>query len=161
MSRNETIFTIFSLALLTVLILRFFNISNSSYDTSAKSQEILSAAGYGQSLIEEINLRKFDEQTITNQVNDVNSLTVFAQFGPDAGETSLSQYDDIDDFKGYTKIDTLAGVGVFTSRANIYYVPESDINITATPRSFLKKIVVYSKKQSASDSLKLEYIVNY
>lgn len=161
MNTNETLYTILSLTFLTFLVIRFFNISSNSFDTTSNSQAILSAVGLGQSLIEEITLRKFDERTVNNEVDSTNNLTNTQNLGPDLYEIALNDYNDIDDFNGYTKIDSLAGMGEFRSTARIYYVAESNINDSTHSPSFLKKITVVTTNQFLPGSVKLEYIVNY
>jgi hypothetical protein len=161
MSTNETLFTIFSLAFLTFLIIRFYGTASLSFDTASNSQAIISATGYAQSLVEEISLRKFDENTVSADIDTTASLTNSSTLGPDAGEYSVSQYDDIDDFKNYTRVDSSNGMGTFTSKVNVFYVSQSNLTDSTTTKSFLKKISVVTTNKFLFGSVKLEYIVNY
>ena len=161
MSTNETLFTIFSLAFLTFLIVRFYSTASLSFDTASNSQAIISATGYAQSLVEEISLRKFDEQTVSTEVDTSASLTNASSLGTDAGEYSVNQFDDIDDFKYYTRVDSSNGMGVFTTKVNVYYVSQSNLTDSTTTKSFLKKISVVTTNKFLFGSVKLEYVVNY
>ena len=49
------------------------------------------------------NSKVYDEAMADGSAADVNNMTTVASFGPDAGETKVEDYDDIDDFHEYTE----------------------------------------------------------
>ena len=161
MNTNEAIITIFALTILSVLNLQFYQSSNSSFDTTSENQAILIANGYGQSMIGEITLRHFDEVTKTSDLTSPDSLTATLYFGPDVGESSYTQYDDIDDFNEYTRSDTLHGMGEFQLLVDVSYVSDSDISTSTYSMTFLKRITVNVTNEFMRNRLKLEYVVTY
>ncbi|UCH64586.1 MAG: hypothetical protein JSW63_08120, partial [Ignavibacterium sp.] len=58
---------------------------------------VIAASSVAQSMIEEIQQKAFDENTVSKSVlNDAN-LTDLSYLGPDKGEFNNTQFDDIDD----------------------------------------------------------------
>lgn len=161
MSTNETLFTILSLIFFSMLNVTFYNSSNNTYDTASDNQAIINGVSFGQSLIEDITLRSFDENTINNNLSDVDSLTNTMNFGPDPGEYYVSQFDDIDDFNNYTKIDSIDGIGTFSLSVGVNYISETNLSQNSYSKTFLKKITVYVENEFLKNSIILDYIVGY
>jgi MSHA pilin protein MshD len=77
---------------------------------SADQIHQIKASELGQSLLEEIIGRAFDQQSDMAgshwRCNETgrNACTTQANFGPDAGETSRSLYNDVDDYNGFNQL---------------------------------------------------------
>lgn len=161
MNTNETLFTIMTLVFLAMLNVTFFNSSGESYNTASDNQAIISGINFGESLIQDIILRSFDEKVVNNSVTDSDSLTSTVDFGPDLGEVNWTQFDDVDDFNGYTRVDSTEGMGQFQLSVAINYVSESNINNSSYSRTFLKKITINVNNEFLKNSLVLDYVVGY
>ncbi len=84
-----------------------------------------------------VNSMAYDESVVgSSDPIDVNTLTAKQTLGPDAGETKLAQYDDIDDFNGFTETISHA-LSADTFRFDVIYSVEyiNSSNPTATASS--------------------------
>ena len=107
----------------------------------------------GQSLIDEIKTKAFDEQEIAGSIDSPNDLS--SSLGPDSGEnisnpdtsttqaySSLTVYDDVDDYNGYIRTtDTDIAEG-YTLTCNVEYVTLSNPGISSGSRTYCKRITV-------------------
>ena len=88
------------------------------------SESIIAATTEAQALLEQVILESFDQATIPpgngQSVNSPSQLTPASSLGPD-GEASVSKYNDIDDYKGYTRLDTVK-TAIFKDSVDVYYV---------------------------------------
>jgi MSHA pilin protein MshD len=117
--------------------------------------------GIGQSMLEEILTKSFDENTITSSVNHSDSLTSVGSLGKDAGENSSLKYDDVDDYKNFTRSDTLENLGVFTTTVSCCYVNEANTDLKSYSQTFLKRIDVSVTGENLKAPLIFNYIVSY
>lgn len=129
------------------------------------------ATSLGTSLIEQTNALAFDEATVDTTITSATQLTAATSFGPDAGETSISMFDDIDDFNNYVKIDTLQSV-TYISTVKVEYLsvtPPSTVTVTTT-KSYSKRITVcvtspylidYSVTPARPDTIMFQTIYSY
>ena len=139
--------TILALMLMGRLIL---SVNKTTLETGS-SKDIaeyrIAATSLGTSLLEYTNDLSFDEATVDTflTASQSASLTAPASFGPDAGETEPALFDDIDDFNGYVRIDTIPNSAIFFSTARVEYLsvtPPSTI-ATTTAKTWNKQITIY------------------
>jgi len=163
----QTSYIIGALVLFTTLALIFNQKSNIDLETRLYHEAVVAAAELGDSFLNELYRLDFDETTVGSVVDTVTSLTVYNLLGPESGEDSLSHYDDIDDFDGYTKRDTLNILGEFITTVSVYYVDIDYPDTKSTSRHFYKRIDIEIDNDYLSDSLslrepiKLFYITSY
>ena len=147
--------------ILSYLSLTFFKSNSTQTDSNYNNEVIIMGTGIGQSMLEEILTKSFDENTITSSVNNADSLTSVSSLGKDAGENSSLKYDDVDDYKNFTRSDTLENLGVFTTTVLCCYVNEANTDLTSYSRTFLKRIDVSVTGENLKIPLKFNYIVSY
>ena len=147
--------------ILSYLSLTFFKSNSTQSDSNYNNEVIIMGTGIGQSMLEEILTKSFDENTTTSSVNNSDSLTSVSNLGKDAGENSSSKYDDVDDYNNYTRSDTLENLGVFTTTVSCSYVNEANTDLTSYSRTFLKRIDVSVTGENLKIPLKFNYIVSY
>lgn len=132
-----------SIVALTYVILTFNNNHGIQTEWELNNEAIISCTGIGQSILDEIELRAFDEKTIAKTITTTDSLTPSSLLRKDSGETSHYTFDDIDDYNGYTQIDSLSRLGVFTTSIEVYYVNTMFPDTKIFNKSFSKRINIY------------------
>ena len=105
-----------------------------------QAEAIIAATTLGQSMINEISQKAFDDSVLTRTVDQVSQLTEVASLGKDGGET-YATFDDVDDFKNYTRTDSIPN-GYFTTSVDVVYVSPSALSGTSNVPTFYKKITV-------------------
>ncbi|MFH1904929.1 MAG: prepilin-type N-terminal cleavage/methylation domain-containing protein [bacterium] len=119
------VIVVLSIAMLPLLIM-FSNV----VAKSAEGQFVPTATLLGQDLIEEIESKRYDENT-----DPPWTVTL----GPE--EATRDDYDDVDDFKGYSE-DPISGYPNYSSSVDVYYVEPGDLNTEVTGPTDFKKIIV-------------------
>ena len=174
MGLGQTLLTIMALMLMGRLIL---SVNTTTLDVGFSkdmSEYRIAATSLGTSMIEQANALAFDEATVDTNLSPMGStaaLTPAASLGPDAGETSIALFDDIDDFNNYTKSDTLQGVNYNTTVTVEYLLvtPPSTIAVTTT-KTYNKRITVmvtspylidYSVTPTRADTIKFQTVYSY
>lgn len=122
----------------------------------------------GQEIIEEALSKSFDQVTVNAAAPPAlipGGFTPAGQLGPDSGEYNRSDFNDFDDYNGWS--DTFETThGLFELSSEVYYVDE-DTFLYTTQQSTFKKIVVTVTSQYLTDGsgapveYKLEFIRNY
>ncbi|MFA6456292.1 MAG: hypothetical protein WCW40_05665 [Bacteroidota bacterium] len=138
----------------------------------------ITATSLGVSLLESAHDLAFDEATVDTFLtsSQISSLTAAASFGAETGESNYALFDDIDDYHGYIRIDTIPNSAIFMSTARVEYLsvtPPSTVTTTTT-RSFNKLITVYvtspymvdystvdSTETPVQDTLKFQSVFSY
>lgn len=157
----QQLLVIGALIILGSLVLTFNrstqNVNTNNYFNIA----LIDATASAQSLIEGIQTKAFDETTVSASVSSTSELTPTASLGRDAGETVTTQFDDVDDYKNYTEVDSFQQFGAFSLSVQVNYVQKySPETISSTP-TFLKKVDVTVTNPFLVDSLTLSRIISY
>ena len=113
---SNLMLTIGGLVLLSTLIIAANRFILNQKTLALESEYVMTAISLGQSIINEAKEKSFDNIADTGKVYNVNQLTDFTHFGPDAGEAiplpdsltnstylSALKYNDIDDYNGYSR----------------------------------------------------------
>ncbi|MBU0561579.1 MAG: hypothetical protein KJ799_17060 [Bacteroidetes bacterium] len=161
MAGSQQLLVLASIFFLTMLIVSFYQSSNEQLTLSLSNEAIITAAGIGQGVIEDAQNRAFDEKTITASVSVADSLTLPASLGPESGEATVFQFDDIDDFDEYAFSDSLDRLGDFDVSVSVRYVNNLLPESTPSVRTFSKRIDVSVFNTYLIDTLRLSYIVSY
>ena len=157
----QNILVIGGLALLTSLILTFNNSRIHKTEFILENETIFTGTGIGQSLLDVIQTKSFDEQTISKSFTSPDSLTPSGSLGTDASETSESLYDDIDDYNNFTKTDSLGVLGNFSTKIKVYYINKLSPETKSSTPTFSKRIDIYITGLYLSDTIKLNNILTY
>lgn len=161
MSSGHQILTIACIVLFSVLVLNFYSSNTQKILQMHSSKSIIVANGLAQSLIEEIQTKAFDEKTISNPVWNTASLTSTGTLGKDSGENLNTQFDDIDDYDGYTKSIDIDKVGEFEMSVDVFYVEQLNPDITSSTQTYSKMVKVKISNESLSDTLHFQQVISY
>ena len=152
MVRFEMMFLILAGTLLSMLILTENSGNMSTEETILTSKIGLNAISVANSFIEKVTSSSlyFDEYTRTHAVqprptSPADSANLLANLssplGPDAGETSIPAFDDVDDYNNYSDTIRVNGVGLFHVVCTVkYYDPLADT--TTSSRTWYKAFTV-------------------
>lgn len=161
MNTGQTLLVTVGLLLFTIFVLTVYRTTTSRFAFAIANEALLTGSGIAQSLIDEISVKNFDEKTINKVVSIPDSLTPPNLLGPDAGETDVSKFDDVDDYKGYHRTETLARLGNFDSWVNVYYVNPNNPDQMSLSRTFAKKVEVFVRNNFVTDTIKMYRIISY
>jgi hypothetical protein len=163
MSSGQTLLVLGALIFLSLFILRVNYAQNGHVKNSITNEAIITATGLAQTLLEQIQTESFDQNTVLKTVSTPDSLTAPSSLGKDAGETSFTTFNDIDDYNNYTETDTMGLLGAFYIKAKVNYCTKMNPDIFSSVPTFSKRIdvFVYSKYLFASDTLKLSKVISY
>ena len=159
MNSGQQLLTIGALLLLTILSLTVFRSTGQRSTSNYENEAILTGTSIGQSILEEIESRAFDENTIASTAKSPADLS--ATLGKDSGETSVYTFDDIDDYNNYTNSDTLDRMGVFNIKVSVYYVQNMNPGVKSIARTFSKRIDIAVTNKNIPDTLKFNYVAAY
>ena len=157
----QTLFILGAMVLFTTIALSFYQKQNMDLENKLYLEAIVVASELGDSFLNDITKKAFDENTISNRIDAASSLTGALSLGPETGETNIDLFDDIDDYNGYTKIDSLYKLEEFSTLANIYYVDESSPDTISNFKQYFKRIDLTISNLYLTDPIKLSFIVAY
>lgn len=161
MLSTERLLIIGGLILLSIIVLSYNTTSLEQTSNNLNNEAMITGVSLGQSLLDEISSRAFDENTVSSNVTSPNNLTVPPNLGAEGGESIVTQYDDIDDFNNYPRNDTLQRLGVFNLSTKVYYVNSNSPDIKSNVRTFSKRIDVKISNIYMLDTLSVHKIVSY
>ena len=160
MNTGHMMLSVGAMMLLSVLLLNvnsnILNTNNVLYD----SKFGILAISLGTSIIEEANSKSFDVATNGDAINDVNLLTPSAGLGPAMGEV-YPNFNDFDDFNGFTRTISNMPSAVFKESCVVNYVLDTNPSITSTNKTWHKRIDVFVSSPSMRDTLKLSSVCSY
>lgn len=161
MGSQQLILVIGGMMLLGTIALTINNSFTSKTDLEIYNEAAMTGAAIGQSVIDRILTRSFDQRTVGRIFRSPDSLTAVGSLGPDTGENNVTLYNDVDDFKNYVKYDTMSVLGVFRTRVDVNYVQTANPEVISSSRTFVKRIDVFVTNQYLGDTLKIFYAVTY
>ncbi len=158
MSGSQLLLVIGGLVLFSLLAVNVNkSIINSDLQTSS-SEYVVTATSLGQSLINKISTKSFDQGTVGNPVFNSSLLTPANALGPEPGETAAT-YNDVDDYNNYTEADTTPRAGIFNISVSVNYVDDNNPNTILTSiTSRTKRIQVAVFNSFMKDTL---YMYSY
>ena len=161
MSSVQMFLVIGGLVLISILTINYYSISGVQQNTKISNEAAITGIGIGQSLLEEMARKAFDEKTINLTMNKTDSLTAAGSLGPETGETNRSLFDDLDDYNNYASYDSLGGLNKFFYKIQIYYTVKFDPEQKSNSKTFTKRADIAIKNAFMQDTLKLNYIFTY
>ncbi|MDW7679289.1 MAG: hypothetical protein SCK70_01895 [bacterium] len=138
MGKSELILVLGGLMLLSTFTLSLNRYMVQDQRTLYQSEHVLNAMAIAQQYIEKAEATRFDEDkaaTIPSSFTYANNL------GPDSGE-QYPYFDDVDDFDGFSIVDTLAGYIPYTINISVKYVTLANPDVVTSTRTYFKRMVV-------------------
>jgi hypothetical protein len=169
MSSLQTFLVIGGLAMVAVLGMNFFRSSSYQVDNKLRNEASITATAFGRSVYQLMNRMSFDEASITKLISKPSELSSKSIFGPgqDPGESSLADFDDVDDFDGYVFTQTFGGLGEFFAKISVNYASNADLTTISSSKTFVKRVDIkvtnqYLKNENSQpDTLKLTYAFTF
>lgn len=160
MNTGQMLMTIGALVLLSTLFLRVNTNYLQNSTTANRSKFEILAASLANSVIEEASDKAFDNNTVNNSATDLSDLTLPDSLGLDDGD-EYPNFNDVDDYNGYTKVDSTLPSAVFHISCSVNYVNQLTPDITSYTRTWTKKISVMVTSPSMSDTVRLSSLYCY
>jgi hypothetical protein len=128
-----------------------------SYDNEAT----LTATTIAQSTLREVSSKDFDEKSRGVMITHPDSLTSFVALGAEFGE-AYPNFDDMDDFKGFSKTVPTGRLGNFVVTVDVSYTSKAAAGSPVMTQTFLKSTTVSVAGNSAlKDTVRLRTITAY
>jgi hypothetical protein len=150
MTTGQTLLAMGALVLLTTVMLNFYRIFHSSWDTIDSTQIGIDATSIATSLMEYAHGLAFDHVTADTAVTPGNEHLLTApgslnvESGTDPVEDRLEHFNDFDDFNFYNENNLLiidAGQnGIYHARFDVYYVRPENVTEKVNERTFAKRM---------------------
>jgi hypothetical protein len=134
--------TMGALMLLALVILRVNTGYLNTDSVMLDSKLGVLAVSVATSIIEEAQGKAFDEATDSVNATVATELTTAAKLGPESGEV-YPNFDDFDDFNGYSRIDNTLPAAQFKMHCRVDYIEDTDPDKITNTRTWNKKITVY------------------
>jgi hypothetical protein len=154
----QTILVIGAMIIFSFISLNFNGVVLKHLTNEVENKVFLTAFSLADDLIEEIKQKAFDEKTVVFTSINREQLITSSDLGPDVLENSPNQFDDIDDYKVYTKYISLPHAENYTVTANVYYVSENNQNLLSTTQTFFKRVDVKVSSPYMSNDITLSFI---
>lgn len=166
MNTGHSMMAVGAMMLLSVTILglnsKFLNTSTVLYNTKFG----VLAASLGTSLIEEASAKPFDFSGSGGAISSLSLLTAPSALGPATGEV-YPNFNDFDDFNGYTRTVTNMPSAVFNIKCTVCYVSADNPSVKSSVVTWHKRIDVFVTSPSMKnannkqDTLKLSSVYSY
>lgn len=130
MNTGQMMIGIVAMALVTIVTLNLNRGSITTQDSLIYNKSFILATTVAQSILDEIQSKEFDEEVVKG--TKIYSADDFSELlKKDAGE-NYPNFDDVDDYNGFTKIDTIAQMGIFKISVAVNYLTD-DLANTNSP----------------------------
>lgn len=141
--------------------------SNASFVRSTnmqvESELEYNAIAIAQSVIDEARVKAYDENSVGNNVteldDDMPTFSAPSVLGPESGEV-YPNFDDFDDFDGFNQVRT-TGYGDFSVSAVVVYLNPNNLNQVATATTIKKRLTVTVSHDNLPNDVTLTYIRTY
>ncbi|MBI5463860.1 MAG: hypothetical protein HY966_02755 [Ignavibacteriales bacterium] len=150
---GQTSLTVAFLITLTVIVLNANKMILDSEQDSISGMALRESADIAESLISEIQRKKFDQNAVVTYYQAQSEFTSASKLGPESGESispspdvwpykSIKNYTDADDYNGYKRtVDTPTLQG-YTVACKVYYVTNTNFESVQTSQQYFKRITV-------------------
>ena len=153
MNGVNSLLTIGALVLLSLTSLRFNTNILQNMTVQIENKVYLTAFSLADDLIEDIKEKAFDEKTIDFQAIAQNQLSL--PLGRESGE-NWPNFNDIDDFNGYTKDVSLPHAEGYTVNCLVNYVDANGQDLIS--QSYFKKVTIIVKSKYLRSPLFMSFI---
>jgi hypothetical protein len=142
---------------------------------AAQNEYNLTALALAQSVIDEAKLKAFDEQTVMQTIVSPALLTTPGMLNregsgeatstPDtlatSGFSSITKFDDIDDYNGYTRLVNTPRSEGYNISVKVTYAGETSPDSLKSTQTFCKNMTVTVQSKYISQPLTLSYAFTY
>jgi len=161
LSTGQQMLVLGALILISSFILRVNTTKTSQIKSTITNQAIITATSIAQSLMEQIQSESFDQKTVSTAVTIPDSLTSPALLGPEAGETNILKFNDIDDYNNYIETDTMGILGIYNIKSKVSYCTKMNPDITSSVSTFSKRVDISIYNKFLIDTLKISKVISY
>jgi hypothetical protein len=155
MSSGQSMLVLGATVLFALISLRFNTAMLENTTLEIQNKVNLTAFSLADDLIEEIKEKAFDATTVDFQAIDVTQLTAANALGHNSSE-SWPNFNDIDDYNGYSKIVDLPHAEGYTVTCMVKYV-DSDGSELST-QSFHKKVTIAVASKYLNNPITMAFI---
>ena len=156
---ENSFLSIGAMALLALISLRFNATLLENRTTEIENKVYLTAFSLADDQIEEIKQKAFDEKTVEWKAIPADQLSPAESFGVfDPGESTVNDFDDIDDYHGYQKSVSLPHVENYSVTSTIDYVLATDQDVISNTQTYFKRVTVLVTSPYLSHSVKLSFV---
>ena len=141
MSTNQSLFSLGALLLFSLISLRFNSTVLESTTVEVENKVYLTAFSLADDLIEEIKQKAFDAATIKFPTTDPSDLTSAYSLGPGGWEV-YPNYNDIDDFNGFTRTVSAPHAENYSVSCEVCYVDADNPDQKVMTQTFYKRVQV-------------------
>ena len=155
---NNTFLTIATMVLFSILIFNTMKHILYSTDRTIEANNIYTAVSLGQEMIKEISSKSFDESCVSGNPEDSTEFTLTLK--AENGE-AISDYDDVDDYNGFSKHINTDYAGSYDVSTEVNYVLSNNPKQKSFSRTRVKRITVWVHSTTLIDTIKLNYYSSY
>ncbi len=160
MGYRELLLVLLSSVLLTLLMVQINANAVDSQDALQQLEIAHTAASVGQQFIEEAKSKKFDAVSdIIDDADMPDDFTAWNSLGPGAWE-SYPNFNDVDDYNGYTGTVTVNSVPYSVS-ITVVYVRDSNLKNAYNQETYFKKMTVTVTSSYMENSVVLRQVYSY
>jgi hypothetical protein len=164
MSTGQMMLSLGAMMLLSLVVLRQTGDSLETSDAILGSKIEIMAASEASSMLERVSALSFDQHTKDSTfTGKLSELTPPGTLGPETGEDSVYKFNDIDDFNGYSTVDSTM-LGDFRISCVVGYAdpsnPDAD-NISYPTWHKKVTVIVHGPAPAMKDSIQFSTIVSY
>lgn len=160
MNTGQVMFILGAFAMLSLLALNVNRTMYGSLVLGLEMEATVNALSIGQSMLDEILQRNYDQKTIGKVAYNTSDFTAYGSLGPEGTEAinfidsaytsagvfhdflSKSQFNDVDDYHKYRRRVWDARLGYFNVTDSILYVNETSPDTRVSAATYYKMIVV-------------------
>lgn len=160
MNTGQIMFILGAFTMLSMLALNVNRTMVGSLILGLEMEATLNALSVGQSMLDEVMQKNFDQKTIDKIAYGYSDITSAVSLGPGPSEAisgfdssytsggtfhdfqSKTKFNDVDDFKGYKRKVWDSRLGYFEVTDSVMYVKETDPNAPSSSATFYKMVVV-------------------
>jgi len=161
MNTGQMLLSIGGMLFLSLLVINVNKATSFRILSIYSNEAVIEATAIAEAMIEDIQTKAFDEQTVSTVVTDGNLLTSSYSLGAESGEIFITQFDDVDDYDKYAITDTVNVMGDFSVNVTVNYIVEDDLDQTSANPTFLKRVTVTINNSNLPSTLIFERIISY
>jgi len=160
-----------ALVLLTILVINAHRLVVQSGDAAVAAEAAQVGIDLAQSLLDEIQTKKFDQFSDDSGYQPASEFTAPASLGPGAGESftlpdtvlyrSIGKYNDVDDYHGYSRLASIGQFQGYQLSVTVVYVQDDDPDQVVGYRTYTKRVQVTVSNTSYFKDMTFTAIVSY
>ena len=171
MNTGQTMLTLGAFIFLTTILMNFYGLVGQTGDTIKSGQDGILATTIASSYMEIAQGLAFDQISDTSDValHDPAQMTPTGLLGSEAGEDSLSLFNDFDDFNGHEfEKQAIGSECRYRTHFTVYYVNPDNVHQMVGSRTFVKRMDLATWRvfpapigQDQSDTIRTSVVLGY